>query len=84
MYTLIKEDWRGLGSPMGTERTRVVWRKNFMRLENAKDEAVYDHGKEIAWKSTGRDVWFSGDLSSHAYYIVPLKFEPTLRYTPPL
>jgi len=79
MVRLVKEDWTHLGGRMGTEYTTVIWDKFFstedLAKEYAEEDNDIDHPMKIKWEKQKGKSWFSGDLSSHAYYIYPVKVE---------
>jgi hypothetical protein len=80
MVTMIKRDLSELGGPMGTERIKIIWRKNFNNEAEARLYAERDHGEnipKIKWSESQFDNLYvdSNDLLSHNYSIFPLKIE---------
>lgn len=73
VYELTKEDWSGVGGPMGTQDTYVDWRRLFATRKAARKYAQEDNHWPINWNKSGDGEWFSGDLRTHAYYIRKVK-----------
>lgn len=77
MFELVSENLSGLGSSMGTERTKVNWRKFFNTLEAAKNAAENEYGHKIEWDANKGpmrnfkpvDLLCSGDLLHVRYHI---------------
>lgn len=57
---------------MGTEYTTTIWDMYFSTVKKAMKFAEKDQGKRkplIVWDRKAKELWFSGDLLSHAYSI---------------
>lgn len=82
MYQLKSKDLSGLGGQVGSESTRINFRKYFTTEEAAKDYAEKDYSKNkgpingsLTWHTFGSGGITTGDLGFVMYVIKKIKVE---------